>query len=440
MDAAEPILPELDYLATEPVQHAVTHRSYTSVKPVNENYKNGNDLCFDILKTDCATALHESYIILKCQIVKGDDSALVAADNVGPVNNLLHSMWTQVSVSLNGHEVEKLDHYPYRAYMSMLTSYSKEVLDTRGELIGWARDTAGHWNDTSLVTSGNDAGKNLGFQKRATPFKLSNVVTLVGRIDSDVMNQGRDIPPDTLIQLKLSRSSNDFVLMSSTANASYKLKLLHAELMVARDKLAPSLHKAQMDMISKYNLAINYRHSKVITHNVAIGTSSGSFTNAFNGILPDRFFAFFVNNDDFTGKLASNPFQFDRHTLTKIVAKVNETTTLPSRGEYNPSGSVEEVYYQFLREFDADEENFMLNVSKSDFVKGFAIFPFRVIPRTRGGDILAPPASGTISIDYTFETALTKTCTLVLVADFRGKFELRAQGDFSAPAAVAATA
>jgi hypothetical protein len=340
-------------------------------------------------------------------------------------------MWKQVSVSLNGHEVEKIDNYPYRAYLSMLTSYSKDVLEKRGELSGWARDTHTAWCDTVYATT----GKNEGFKTRGTPFRASKEVVLIGRIDSDVMNQGRDIPPNTDIQVCLTRSSDAFALMSATDGASYKLLVLDAELVVARDKLAPSLHHAHVELTQKYNLSMDYRHSKVLTYNLALGTTTGSITNAFssNTNLPDRFVAFVVTNEAFSGALKINPFEFGHHKLNCIVAKVNENTLVPSDG-YKPnftSGRVENVYYNLLREFDADEENFMLDLSKLDFCNGYTIYPFRIVPRTRGGDVLGPAASGSISIEYSFAEALTVTCTLVLVADYRGSFEIRSHGDFA---------
>jgi hypothetical protein len=49
---------------------------------------------------------------------------LEAADNVGPVNNFLHSLFSQVDVSLNGVLITNSSNtYGYRAYIENLLSY-----------------------------------------------------------------------------------------------------------------------------------------------------------------------------------------------------------------------------------------------------------------------------------------------------------------------------
>ena len=434
----EAILPELDYLAAEPVQHAISQRAFVHVPPEADTYKTDGDLKFDIKPSESSTALHESYLRVRCKIVKADGSACdhgatASPDDASIVNNLLHSMWKQVTVTLNGHEVEKIDNYPYRAYMSMLTSYSPEVMRVRGELHGWSKDTSGAFDDLSLAT----AGKNKGMKQRTTPFKNSTEVELSGRIESDVMNQGRNIPPNTRIGICLSRTSNAFVLMSSKTDASYKLMITDAEFVVARDKLAPSLYQAQEELSKKFNLAIDYRHCKITTVNVAQGMGNGYIKEVF-GLgtrMPDRFVAFFVSNQAFTGTYGTNPFALAHHNVKYIIATVNDVTHIPQYG-YKPNfttGSVTNEYYALLREFNADEEDYVLDLCKSDFSNGFAIYPFRIVHRTRGGEVLGPVATGSVDIRYEFSTPLTSAATLVLVADYRSSFEIRATGDFAPP-------
>jgi hypothetical protein len=435
----EPILPELDYLACEPVQHAILQRSHISVQPVVDTYKTGGDLKFEIKKSEHATALHESYLRLRCKIVKADGTACDHAatttpDDVSVINNVLHSMWKQVTVSLNGHEVEKIDDYPYRAYVTMLTSYSSEVLQKRGALHGWIKDTAGNFGEFGLGAT----AKNKGLEARTAPFKTSKEVELIGRIESDVMNQGRNIPPETHIEICLSRTNNSFLLMSSAETGAYKLVITFAELEVARDKLAPGLLKAQQEISRKFNLSMDYRHCKVLTYTVPMGTNAHKIDAFTSSCLPDRFVAFFVSNKAYSGLYAGNPFEFKHYGLKHFSATHQEQmNTVPHSG-YKPDFAKKAItyeYYSLLREFDADEENFMLDLSREEFAGGYTIYPFRFVHRTRGGDVLGPPASGTISLDIQFTDSLTEAVTLILVADYRGSFEIRSTGDFVPPTA-----
>lgn len=433
----EPILPELDYSAAEPTQHAIVQRSYVTVQPVGDSYKTEGDLKFDIPACEQATALHESFLRIRCKIVKDSGDACnhdanTSPDDVSVVNNLLHSMWKQVTVSLNGHEVEKIDNYPYRAYVDALTSYSPEVLERRGELHGWSSDTQSAFSDLALTT----AGKNVGLKTRSLPFKNSAVVELTGRIDSDVMNQGRSIPPNTSIQIVLARASNAFVLLSSSSTVKYKLLITEASLVVARDKLAPALHKVQTEMIKQYNLSIDYRHSKVLTFSVPQGETTHTIANAFKSAthLPDRFLAFFVTNAAFSGLQSSNPFNFEHFNLKHFYASINESAAIVPNDGYKPNFATKSYtneYYALLRELDADNENHMISIKRQDFAGGYAIYPFRIVHRTRGGDVLGPRVGGSIGLHIEFTTALTSALTLVLLADYRGSFEIRESGDFA---------
>jgi hypothetical protein len=223
--------------------------------------------------------------------------------------------------------------------------------------------------------------------------------------------------------------------MSKKAAPEYKLQIIEAKLSVVRDKLAPSLYRAQVDLMKKYNLSIQYRHAKVVTHSITAGSQGGSVTNAFSSAknLPDRILGFFVTNKAFCGSYDTNPFEFPHFNMKCIKAIVNESNTIPASG-YKPNfqeGLFSLEYYSLLREFDADEENFALDLCKNDYAKGYTIYAFRIVPRTRGGDLLAPPAAGTINIEYEFNTSLAEVCTLILVGEFRGSFEIRESGDFA---------
>ena len=71
----------------------------------------------------------------------GDD--LVLADPVGPVNNWLHSLFSQVDVYLNGTLVtSSTNSYAYRAYIETLPSYSTIAKATQLTSQLWHKDTA----------------------------------------------------------------------------------------------------------------------------------------------------------------------------------------------------------------------------------------------------------------------------------------------------------
>jgi hypothetical protein len=60
--------------------------------------------------------LANTYLFVEAQIVDDDDTALDGGADVGPVNLWMHSLFSDVSVSLNGKLVSPpTSLYPYRA-------------------------------------------------------------------------------------------------------------------------------------------------------------------------------------------------------------------------------------------------------------------------------------------------------------------------------------
>lgn len=65
------------------------------------------------------------YVLVK--VVKADGTNLAAADNVAPVNNWLHSMFSEVDITLNHKNITSASNlYYYRAYIENLLSYGKK--------------------------------------------------------------------------------------------------------------------------------------------------------------------------------------------------------------------------------------------------------------------------------------------------------------------------
>jgi hypothetical protein len=63
--------------------------------------------------------LSQSYMLVVCKFTKGDSTDLTGANSTSvPVNNILHSLFSEINVSLNGIVLTPgIDTYPYKAYL-----------------------------------------------------------------------------------------------------------------------------------------------------------------------------------------------------------------------------------------------------------------------------------------------------------------------------------
>jgi hypothetical protein len=105
--------------------------------------------------------LANTYLFVEAQIVDDDNTELDGGGDVGPVNLWMHSLSSDVSVSLN----EKLvspptSLYPYRAYIETLLSYAPAAKESQLTGVMWYMDTPDIKIRQQLLTKDSRPGKH----------------------------------------------------------------------------------------------------------------------------------------------------------------------------------------------------------------------------------------------------------------------------------------
>ena len=89
--------------------------------------------------------LANTYLFVEAQIMDDDDTTLDGGADVGPVNLWMHSLFSDVSVSLNENLVSPpTSLFPYRAYIETLLSYDPATKEFQLTGVIWYKDTPGH--------------------------------------------------------------------------------------------------------------------------------------------------------------------------------------------------------------------------------------------------------------------------------------------------------
>ena len=88
--------------------------------------------------------LTNAHLHIRAKITKADGSALDAATDVAPTNYWLHSLFSQVDVSLNDTLVSPSENtYPYRAFFEATLNYGKDAKEGHLSSALFYGDTAG---------------------------------------------------------------------------------------------------------------------------------------------------------------------------------------------------------------------------------------------------------------------------------------------------------
>ena len=143
---------------------------------------------------------------------------LTANEKVSTVNNIFNSLWSSVSTQLNGTEITDPSSkwYAFKAYFENHLSYSSSCKDNILSSKGYFKDIAGKFDDvgTSSANSTND-----GYETRRKLFDSSQWVYFCINLHTDITTLRKYIPPNVKITMEFQRNSDEFCLLSPTANA-----------------------------------------------------------------------------------------------------------------------------------------------------------------------------------------------------------------------------
>ena len=153
--SCEGVKSELDLFAVPPTQTSIDDGRWVEHQPLT-SLDSGGPIEFMLPGTgDAYLDLANTYLLIRAKVVRGDGTDFAADTQVAPVNNWLHSLFSQVDVYTNDTLVTPSSNtYPFRAYVETLLSYGAEAKKTQLTSQLWYKDTAGHM-DATLENGGN---------------------------------------------------------------------------------------------------------------------------------------------------------------------------------------------------------------------------------------------------------------------------------------------
>jgi hypothetical protein len=237
---------ELDLFSVPPTQVNVDSGMFMEYHPIF-SLTDGAHIGFEVSSSgDDYINFANSYLYVRAKITRTNGNNVDNDDTVGPVNNFLHSLFSQVDISLNGTLItNSTNTYPYRAYIETLLSYGPPAKKSHLTASLYFKDDAAH--PSSPMDKPNPkaegADRNNGLRKRAAYTSESNEVDMIGRIHSDIFFQERYMLNEVNTKIKLTRSKDAFCLMA-TGDQAYQAQITSAALVIRKVKISPSVYLA----------------------------------------------------------------------------------------------------------------------------------------------------------------------------------------------------
>ena len=175
----------LDLFSVPPTQTAVEEGAFVEYHPLSSLSPSAS-IEFHISRaTTEYLDLSNTYLHVRAKVTKPDGTNLDAGADVALINYWLHSLFSQVDISLNDTLITPSENtYPYRAYLEATLNYGREAKTIHLSSALFYRDSSNHLDDTQ----GN---ANKGLRTRRDLSAGSREMDMMGRLHVKIMHQER---------------------------------------------------------------------------------------------------------------------------------------------------------------------------------------------------------------------------------------------------------
>lgn len=401
-------------------QASVLSGSYIHYQPVGSLDPNNSCVEFNVNSSQSEYIdLSHCLLYVKLKVVSDKGETIPDASDAAVVNNTLHSLWSQLEVSLNNKLISQAgQNYSYRAYFTNLLSYGSEAKETHLSAGGWYFDSPGQFE-----TRGDD---NVGYRSRKVLCEKSREFDLIGPIHADIFSQDRFLLNNVSLNLKFTRNRDAFVICSSS---SEKISLIDCRLLVRKVTPTPDLLLAHAKALEVSPAKYPIVRTDLKSFTLASGLQSK--TLEWNGLVPRRMIIGLVTNKSYNGDFKLNPFNFQTFGLNHLCVQV-DGTQYPNRA-FTPDFENKifgESYYSLFNGTGIHFGDAGNELTREDFLGGSCIHTLDLTPcltSSQGNWNLQK--NSLIRIEVRFVKGLTEPVNLLVFSEFDNLLQINKNRD-----------
>ena len=417
---------ELDLFSLPPTQTAVDGSQWVEHSPVS-TITSSSPIEFIVSGSgEDYMDLNNTLLEVKACIKTTNNSPVDAAVAVAPINNTLHSLFSQIDVSLNDVNVSSATTtYPYRAYIETHLNYGTDAKKSRLQ-------AAMYFIDDNLTVSNpipdSSSARNMGLKRRHGICTAKPTFDMIGPLHVDVFNQSKYMLNGVTMKVRMTRCKDSFVLMAkSDVTESFKVDILSAKLFVRKLKITLSLCLAHERILQQKTAKYPITRVKCKVIHLPQGQKSFTHDNLFLGQLPKRIVLGLVDNRAFNGDISLNPYNFQHCNLNYLAVHLDgqQVPWAPLQPSFSGSSYIRAFYTQFTGGdgISSDTGN---TIGREQFVNGHALYCFDLTPDLSSscGHHFSVTKSGNLRLELAFEVALSITGNVLVYSEFDNVIEI----------------
>lgn len=411
---------ELDIFATPPTQNSVESGTTLCVRPIS-SLTDASPIEFLIPGSgDEYIDLAHTTLHLIAKIILDEPKVEKDVMNIAPVNNWMHSIFSQVDIYLNQKCITPpSNNYNYRAYIENLLNYGSDAKSSHLSSIVWEKDTAGKMD--AVAISGDSA--NTGYKQRRSIAKIGQSIEMYGNLHCDIFNQDKFMVNGVDMTVKLIKAKSEFVLMGEHRG---HIEIVDANLFVRKVKINPAILIAHTKALALSTAKYPITRVEIKTVTIGRDIQSKTIDNLYLGQLPKRCIIGFVESAAFNGSMKMNPYNF-QHFNHNYLALYVDSVQIPSK-PLTPDFENDMFTRSYHTLYSGSGVHFGdigNNISLSEYPNGYCLAAFDLTPDLSCHDshwnIIK---SGSLRFEIRFSTPLVKTITAVIFSEFDNIIEI----------------
>ena len=251
--------------------------------------------------------------------------------NMLPVNGLGTAWFKKIDVKLNGTTVSFDGNiYSHRAGIENRLSYPDRVKKGHLSMMGFDEELEAfdkinngdlHWDDANPAEHAYPA-----ILRRYLKGKASTNMYTIARIHSEIFEQLKLLPPNTVLDIDFDRHNSDFLLLTKHNNRNYILKMESCKLLTRLVDMDEEI-TAEIDSVSLSGRSMLYPVHRVKMMYYSCGANVVELSNLNlltmeGNLLPHRIIVVMVREDAVHGNYNRDPFNYQHFNLAEFSLKV----------------------------------------------------------------------------------------------------------------------
>ena len=404
---------ELDIFATPPTQTSIESGATLCFRPISALSDTAPIEFLVTSSGDEYIDLAHTTLHIKAKVKPTTTLQANTAADFAPVNNWLHSIFSQVDVYLNQKCISPpSNNYAYRSYIENLLNYGDLAKKSHLTASLWYADEAGKFN-----------ADNEGRKKRKSFIDDQAEVELFSNLHCDIFNINKFMLNGVDLGIKLIKSKNEFNLMGDTPGS---VEIVEANLFVRKVKINPSILLAHARALTVTSAKYPINRVEIKTLTIGAGIQSKSIDNIFLGQIPKRCIIGMVDSQGFNGSQKFNPFNFEHFNYNYLAIYI-DSTQIPAK-PLTPNFKNKQYIRSYYTLFEGTGIHFSdtgNGISYEDYPEGYCLAVFDLT-----SDLSCNEShwniikSGTLRAEIRFDEPLAKTITFIIFAEFDNIIEV----------------